>query len=208
MRLRAKCLKTGTRNFDERTTRSCYTFPFHSALSMYVRLIRAVLAAGILTVFCGAIYGTVQQNYRQTANDPQIQMAEDSAAKLEAGSSVASVIPSEKVDIARNLAPFVILYDDTGKPVASSGLLDGIIPQIPTGIFDAVRLNGEDRVTWQPQESVRIALVVMKVQGAQSGFVAAGRSLREVEVREDQLTKMIAATWFISILLVLGIAVF
>jgi hypothetical protein len=34
----------------------------------------------IVTGICGLIYGVVQQDIRQGANDPQIQMAEDAAS--------------------------------------------------------------------------------------------------------------------------------
>ena len=40
--------------------------------------------------------------------------------------------------------------------------------------------RGEDRLTWQPEPGVRSATVVVHYQGAQAGFVMAGRSLREV----------------------------
>ncbi len=169
--------------------------------------LRTLLAIGIVTLFCGLVYASIQQNFRQNANDPQIQMAEDAAAKLEAGASVASAIPSATIDIGQSLSPFIMLFDDTGKPIAASGMLNGIIPPFPVGIFDTVRVNGEDRVTWQPQENVRIALVVTKVTGAQTGFVAAGRSLREMEKREDQLTKEVLGTWVIAVLLAGGMMI-
>ena len=68
-------------------------------------------------------------------------------------------------------------------------------------------MNGEDRVTWQPQGNVRIALVVTKVTGVQSGFIAAGRSLREVEKREDQLTKEVLGAWLIAVVLAGGMMI-
>ena len=168
---------------------------------------RALIAIGIVTLFCGLVYASVQQNFRQNANDPQIQMAEDVAAKLEAGASVASAIPSATIDISQSLSPFIMLFDDNGKPIAASGMLNGIIPTLPVGIFDTVRVNGEDRVTWQPQGNVRIALVVTKVTGVQSGFIAAGRSLREVEKREDQLTKEVLGAWLIAVVLAGGMMI-
>ena len=157
--------------------------------------------AAIVTGLSGLLYAAVQQDLRQSANDPQIQMAEDTAAKLADGQQVQNVVPSEKVDIANSLAPYIIVFDATGKPIASSVQLNGQTPTIPSGVFDYVRQNGEDRITWQPQSGVRSAIVVTQFKGPNSGFVLAGRSLREVEIREDDIMHLILLGW-IAILLV------
>jgi len=157
--------------------------------------------AAIVTGLSGLLYAAVQQDLRQSANDPQIQMAEDTAAKLADGQQVQNVVPSEKVDIANSLAPYIIVFDATGKPIASSVQLNGQTPTIPSGVFDYVRQNGEDRITWQPQSGVRSAIVVTQFKGPNPGFVLAGRSLREVEIREDDIMHLILLGW-IAILLV------
>lgn len=157
--------------------------------------------AAIVTGLSGLLYASVQQDLRQSANDPQIQMAEDTAAKLADGQQVQNVVPAEKVDIANSLAPYIIVFDATGKPIASSVQLNGQTPTIPSGVFDYVRQNGEDRITWQPQSGVRSAIVVTQFKGPNSGFVLAGRSLREVEIREDDIMHLILLGW-IAILIV------
>ena len=157
--------------------------------------------AAIVTGLSGLLYAAVQQDLRQSANDPQIQMAEDTAAKLADGQQVQNVVPAEKVDIANSLAPYIIVFDATGKPIASSVQLNGQTPTIPSGVFDYVRQNGEDRITWQPQSGVRSAIVVTQFKGPNPGFVLAGRSLREVEIREDDIMHLILLGW-IAILLV------
>jgi hypothetical protein len=141
--------------------------------------------AVVITALCGLVYLAVQQELRQAANDPQIQMAEDAAAALEGGAPVESVIPSETVAIERSLAPFVTVFDDSGGVAASSARLHGAVPELPAGVLEYARNHGEDRITWQPEEGVRIAAVIVRYRGSASGFVLAGRSLREVEVRED-----------------------
>jgi hypothetical protein len=47
-------------------------------------------------------------------------------------------------------------------------------------------------VTWQPQSGVRIAAVVVPWQG---GTVLAGRSLAQVEIREDNALLIVLAAW-------------
>ena len=164
-----------------------------------IKLIKFFLAAAVVTALCGLVYVAVQQNYRQTANDPQIQMAEDAAAALVAGGSASPTIPLGAVDISRSLAPYVVVYDDAGRPVAGSGLLNGRLPTMPSGVLEFARQRREDRITWQPQPGVRSAVVIVRYDGENSGFVLAGRSLREVERREDALFLMVGVAWAISL---------
>jgi hypothetical protein len=143
----------------------------------------AIAAAGL----CGLAYLLVQQSLRMSANDPQIQMAEDAAAALNSGASAESVLPAEKVELTASLAPFLIVYNDSGKLLASSATLHGAAPVYPSGVLDYVRQHGEDRVTWQPESGIRMATVVTRYD---KGFVMAGRSLREVEIRVDNIGKL------------------
>jgi hypothetical protein len=164
--------------------------------------------AVLSTVICGLVYTAVQQGLRQGANDPQIQIAEDAAAKLSRGDSLASVIPSEKVDIAISLASFVMVYDGEGKVLASSGLLHDQNPDLPLGVLDYTQSHGQDRITWQPEPGVRIATVVAYFNGVQTGYVLVGRSLREVEVRESQTEIITFLAWLVALAATLVTVVF
>ncbi len=176
------------------------------------RLLRSVVAwvpfAVVVTMVAGLAYGLDQQNLRSGANDPQIQLAEDAAARLDAGATATAVVASSatRVDIARSLAPFVIVYDLRDQPMASSGELDGAVPVPPQGVTLSARTS-EDRVTWQPRSGVRIAAVVVGYRG---GAVLAGRSLRLVEQRADDALAVTAVLWVAALVLtwlaVVGIA--
>src|SRR5207248_6289942 len=133
-----------------------------------------------LTGLSGLVYASVQQDLRQGANDPQIQMAEDAASALDRGGAVASVLPAVDVDLSRSLLPFVIVFDKTDQVVASSATLHGDSPPFPASVLQNAR--GQDRVTWQPEAGVRSAVVV---QPWRDGYVVVGRSLRLVEERES-----------------------
>lgn len=163
----------------------------------------AILA--VVTVMFVTMYAVVQQDERQSANDPQIQIAEDAAASLDAGGAFQSVILPARVNIARSLAVFTAVFDATGTPVGSSGYLNGEMPTLPSGVFDYVRSHGEDRFTWQPEKGVRDAVVVTKYSG---GFVMVGRSLREVEKRESALLAEVFVGWLISEAVVASCAYF
>jgi hypothetical protein len=165
--------------------------------------------AAVTTLLCGLIYLVAQQSLRMGANDPQIQMAEDAANALSTGSTPQSVLPSGLVEISSSLAPFLVVYSDSGQPLASSGLLHGMPPDLPMGVFDYARQNGEDRISWQPEAGVRVAAVVVAYGGPQPGFVLAGRSLREVEIRETNIQNITGIAWLATLglsLIVVGLS--
>jgi hypothetical protein len=163
----------------------------------------AILAS--MTAFL--VYTAVQQSQRSGSNDPQIQMAEDTARALEAGADPASIVGTTPIDAGLSLAPFIIIYDETQKPIASGALLSGKVPVPPGGIFDYVLgksrdggpyslrktdVPGEERFSWEPQSGLRFATVVTHYGGTHPGFVLAARSMHEIEQR-------IQYTFFISL---------
>ncbi|MEP6926864.1 MAG: hypothetical protein ABI834_04470 [Ginsengibacter sp.] len=156
----------------------------------------------IITAVFGVMYGAVQQTYRSGANDPQIQIARDINARLHQGKSVESFLV-DTIDITQSLSTFVALYDANGKPIRSSGYLDGKMIQLPAGVFDFAKSHGEHQVTWQPRQDVRMAMVIVSSNASPVGSVASGRSLLEVEVREHNLVTMIFFGWIACIALVL-----
>ncbi len=159
------------------------------------------------TILAGLVYAALQQTLRMGANDPQIQMAEDTAAAVGAGTDARGLVPSPTVDVAHSLAPFLIVFDRDGRVVASSAALDGATPPLPAGVLDATRQRGENRLTWQPRPGVRIASVVTAVNGGADGYVLAGRSLREVESRIDQLGLLVTLAWLALVGATLVVAV-
>ena len=150
------------------------------------------------------VYGAVQQNLRLTADDPQVALAQRTAARLDDGTPPAAAVPSEQVDLAQSLDPFVLVFDTNGHVLASSATLHSQVPDYPMGVFDTVRARGEDHVTWQPENGVRNATVAVAWQG---GFVMAGRSLRLTEQHVDQIGLVVGAGWLATLTLVAAAAV-
>ena len=111
-----------------------------------------VLWAVIITIFSGLVYAAVQQNYRQNGNDPQIEIAEDTASALAQGAQLQDVIPNGNVDAAKSLAPFAIITDSSGKVLASDVVVNSSIETIPSGAYSTAKSKGENRITWQPQK--------------------------------------------------------
>lgn len=164
--------------------------------------------AVVIVALGGLAYAIGQQVYRISANDPQIQMAEDGAAALSAGAAPENLVPSGKVDVAHSLSPFIVVLDDTGKVISANASLNGQVPPIPAGVLDYVRVKGEDRVTMQPQPGVRFAAVITRFTGLTNGFILAGRSLREVEIRSDNLFKLSALAILVTLAACLAAVIF
>ncbi len=166
-----------------------------------------LVLAFIATMASGTVYTAVQQVLRSGANDPQIQIAEDAARALSNGATAQSLVPSNITDLTRDLSPFIIIFNDSLKMVASSAKLNSKIPVPPAGVFEYTKATGEDRITWQPQPGVRIASIITRFNGANaSGYVLAGRSLKEVEIRESNLLRLVFAGWAATLVVGLGIS--
>jgi hypothetical protein len=161
--------------------------------------------AVVISAFCLLVYAAVQQTLRQGLNDPQIQMAEDTAFALNNGETINSVVTGTKVEMSRSLAPFIDIYDVNGNPVAGSGRLNGQLPDYPRGALEGAEQKAENRVTWQPNPELRIASVVVPYD---RGFVVAGRNMREVEQRESQTELLAVVTWILALALTLIVVAF
>jgi hypothetical protein len=160
-----------------------------------MKLLALLSKMAVLTVLSLLIFASVQQTYRSNANDPQIQVAEDLCQQIKEGKTFEKGLPGDSLDISKSLGVFITIYDNNHLPLKSTGFLDGNPPSLPSGVFEFTRTKGEDQVTWQPRPGVRIALVVAAVQSSKFGFVAVGRSLREVEIRESNLQNMVVISW-------------
>lgn len=161
-------------------------------IAILVFLPLAILA----TALAGLVYIVAQQDGRSQANEPQVQLAEDAAARLDAGGRPQDQVGAVPVDIARSLAPFVVVYGTTGNILATGGQLDGQPPVVPAGVLAGARATGRDAVTWQPRPGVRVATVSVPWSG---GTVLAGRSLRLVEDRAAMLELLVGAGWLATI---------
>lgn len=153
-----------------------------------------------ITLICLIIAGVIQQNIRLSGNDPQIQIAEDAAAVLDSGGAVNL---SEKVDVAKSLSPFIIIYDLSGNVVNATAVLNDKTPTVPKGVLTSSKgtnIPGENRVTWQPQKGVRLATVVKKYN---NGYVVVGRNMREIEIRVKEVYFRIFAGWIVTLVLTL-----
>jgi hypothetical protein len=143
------------------------------------------------------VFAAVQHNYRQSANDPQIQLAGDIATQLSSGTSPLNAITpnSMNVDPRTSLGVFEVITDVNGVVQAGSLKMDNTTPTPPKSVLAASSVTHQNRITWQPESDVSIALVVQAYKhGNDSGYVLVGRSLNEVERRISTLFWMGAVT--------------
>jgi len=157
-----------------------------------------------ITFLSGLIYLVVQQDIRIGANDPQIQIAEDIASQLANGQNPQYFMPLTKTDISKSLANYVMFFNQDGGLISSSASLEGKSPTVPQGVFITTKQNHETRFTWQPQAGVRSAVVAIYYKGAKPGFVLVGRSLREIEIRENQQEMIVLMGWTVTMLMSLS----
>lgn len=155
--------------------------------------------AFLTTALALLVYLAVQQVGRHLANDPQIQMARDAATSLAGGRPLESVLPGVPIELGQSLAPFLMVLDDKGTVVASSGRLRGQTRAVPAGVLEHARQSGEERVTWQPEPGVRMATVVVRRLDAGGGFIVAGRSLAETEDRILQIQTIVGLVWMVTV---------
>lgn len=170
------------------------------------------LTCFLITLFCGLAYASAQQVLRQEANDPQIQIAEDTASVLNTGKNPVDIIPKDSVHVNSSLSPFVMVFDNNGKLLASNADIKNAASTPPQEVFDADYITkdlvtlkkqlagesspGEKIFTWQPAPGLRLASVLVKYN---DGFVLSGRSLRLTEGRTQQMFGMAFLVWVLGI---------
>jgi hypothetical protein len=145
--------------------------------------------AVVATFAAGVAYVAAHQVLRQSANDPQIQQAEDWADQIVGGTDPNRLQLGPFIDPTHSLANFGIVYDQDGNIVASSVSAPSTMKQ-PSGVFDSVDAasNNESRYTWQPASAERYAAVIKRANlQNKSYYVLAARNLRLVEQRANNL---------------------
>ena len=170
--------------------------------SLARRLLRAFTSwlplAVALTIVSMFMFAAGQHQFRSSANDPAIQLAEDGVAALAAGDE--PVFPSTQViDLKLSVAPFMIVYDEQGKVARGSAVLNGDTPTPPSGVFSSTPKGGENRFTWEPESGVRLAVALAHNSGTGGGYVLGGRSLREVESRINDLFGIVVMGWVVGL---------
>ncbi len=172
----------------------------HDVLDNFKTTFIFLLLVILATVLLGTVHLSVKQVYRSNANDPQVEVVEQVSGIIKQDIPLDAIIgQSEQIDLATNLGLFVMIFDKDKKMVGSSMTLDGQVPTPPDSAFEGAKQPEGNRFTWQPKDDVRVAAVFKAVDD--KGYVLAGRSLKEVESREIELTRVVVIGWVISVVI-------
>ncbi|MBS1523376.1 MAG: hypothetical protein JST50_20415 [Bacteroidetes bacterium] len=157
--------------------------------------------AAVVTLLCFLVYIIAQQNFRQSANDPQFQLAQDAVNAINKGTDPKLLTGTQPLDIASTLSPYVLIYDTNGSEIGNNITLDGKIPEMPDGVLNKTRSNGINTVTWQPRAGLRQAIVMMATH---KGYVVvASRSLQTTEDHIATLGSQVLFGWIVSLVAML-----
>src|SRR5215212_7525120 len=100
------------------------------------KIIHSLTAAATVSIIMATVYVVVQQNYRTSANDPQIQMAQYLKERLEQGKSIEHLLPPDSIDLKKSLQVYTTFFDGSGKPVSTTAYLNNTMPQFSGGVLD------------------------------------------------------------------------
>ena len=153
-----------------------------------------VFAAVVVTALFGIIFTTAWLSLDAAADDPQISMAQNFAAKLDAGSGPATLL-GNKIEITTDASPFIIVYGLDGNIVAGNGYLGGSIPTIPLGVLKHSKGSSAYTVTWQPTKETKIAVASVR---SHNYYVLSGRVMTDTERRINAVGLYIISIWLIS----------
>lgn len=157
----------------------------------------APFAIVITLIYC-ALYIVLLQQYRQGLDDPQVQVSQDIALRLEKGGEARQYIPPQEHDLERSYATFVALYSDQQSLIGSSGAIEGVVLAPSHEVFALVKDKGVHRFSWEPKKHVRIAAVMRYVSATTSTYVLVGRNMREGEGRMRAMGILVLSFWLIT----------
>lgn len=174
--------------------------------SLPVNLLLVSISVTITALVC---YFVASQSIRDAANGPQAMVAEEIAEKLTGGESPQKdwLGRGKVVELSLDSRTFFIIYDSQGNIATTSAMLNGEMPKIPQSLLDQAAAKGEHKVTWEPTDGVREALVIKPYQSiTSSGYVVAGRSLERAEALMRTVGAYIFLVWLAMISLAVAFA--
>jgi hypothetical protein len=159
------------------------------------RIIPWIVGAIVLTIAFAAIYVVAQQLDRQGADEAPARLASQVAAQLDDG-VLAEVDDADRVDLERSLAPFYVVYGESGSPESGSGYLDGELAQVPAGVIETAVQKESNGVSWEPRPGLRFATIEVVADGK---VVLAGQSLVPSESRTEQFGILLLLGWVVGL---------
>jgi hypothetical protein len=170
-----------------------------SHVSVYRKVLMSITLLSF--IFIAFVYGEIQQTVRSLANDTQVEASHSIATALQANVPPEAITGGSQTDLASTESVFLIIYDASGAPLASTVTLNGSVPVPPEGVFEYAKAHSENRVTWAPQKDLRFATVIRSYTSTSTaGFVLVGKSLTQTENRNQKALWIALAAWILIVL--------
>jgi hypothetical protein len=178
----------------------------HSFFRIWCALFFPLIVLGTLVLLI--MYVNDQQNIRLGANEPQEWMAHDAAVKIASGVSPLQAVLGAPVMVMSEEAPYLIAYNAEGSTTAATGQFVGKVSVLPRGVLEYARDHGTHRLTWEPEQGIRHAIVVVPIDSGRLGYVLSGRSLSYAQVEEQLLSERTVFGWIVLLFMSILASVF
>ena len=157
------------------------------------RIIPWLVGLVVVTLLIGSTYLSLQRLGRQADDDVPAGLA-----LSQLNSPDPQVLKADTpIDLTQGPETFVNVYRGDGTPLTGSGTLSGSVPRLPQGVIESALQTGQDRVTWQPQQGVRYAIVA---RATGDTVVVAGQNLQPSESRNRTMELFLGLGWLGSVL--------
>jgi hypothetical protein len=100
-----------------------------------------------------------------------------------------------RTDMTVTNTPAVMIFNEKGEMIYTSNTVTNDSWEIPSGVFDVIRKDGENRVTWQPVDDQRFAIVGLKAHPLdtteQTYYVVGAVSMDEAERDDNSISRVL-----------------
>ena len=158
------------------------------------------LRAATLPLICGTIailFATIasHQVIRMGVDSRLSVIAQDAGTELVSGALISPLVAGKIIQIKKSGSAFLSILDNDGKILGTNGSLEGVDLIPPKGVLEYTRAHTEERVTWEPQQGVRIATVLRYIAGETPMYVVAGVSLAEAQRQICLIRQLALLAW-------------
>lgn len=157
---------------------------------LFVKLKNVILVELVIVGMCIMVYSSAQYLSRSTVNETLVEIVDTIVKDLKASPTALTQtdLSSTAIDPSQTLSPFYMVFDANKALLASTANFGGLELVPPESVFENARNSEDTRVTWQPVDNLRVAIVVAYYKGdVNEGFVLTGKSLKEQEKQQKQL---------------------
>jgi hypothetical protein len=152
-----------------------------------------------ITLLSGLIYFSSQQVIRLSANEMPSLSVDTALARISIGQQLNTILPNIPIELSKPFGFFFSAYNEQKVLTIAQTTVRSAPVSVPSGVLDYAKSHGKDRVTWQPETGIRLAIVVV-YEPRTNTYLVAGRDLTDYEHRIETLGLQILLGWGITII--------